>query len=160
MVWTTGRCGCCGQKKRFYRNTKYEEGQKTYLVSGYFQRLSFVMRCVFFVFFLLFFYSGFAQNYYLFIGTYTGTGSKGIYVYQFNAATGDAKWISNTDTAANPSYLALSPTGNYLYAVNETGGNQPGSVSAFAFDKKTGTLSFIHQQPRGGDHPGYLSIEK
>ncbi|MEO8860336.1 MAG: beta-propeller fold lactonase family protein, partial [Ginsengibacter sp.] len=50
-----------------------------------------------------------AQNYYMLVGTYTGTGSKGIYVYNFNAETGRAKWVSNTDSViTNPSYLTAS----------------------------------------------------
>ncbi len=35
--------------------------------------------------------SSFSQDYYLFIGTYTNGKSKGIYVYDFNAATGTGK---------------------------------------------------------------------
>ncbi|MBD0366210.1 MAG: lactonase family protein, partial [Flavisolibacter sp.] len=118
------------------------------------------MRSLFFFSFLLLFATSFSQDYYLFIGTYTGSGSKGIYVYRFNASTGKADWISNTDSAANPSYLAIASGGNFVYAVNETGGNQPGSVSAYSFNKTNGTLSLINQQPSGGDHPCYISIDK
>lgn len=112
--------------------------------------------------FLCIFFSatGFAQNNYLFIGTYTGTGSKGIYVYKFDAATGTAEPVSNTEGVENPSYLAFSPDGNYLYAVNETGGTKPGKVSAFAFDKRSGQLTFLNQQLTGGDHPCYVSVSK
>jgi 6-phosphogluconolactonase len=113
-------------------------------------------------FFMLLFISlpGFAQQYYLFTGTYTGQGSKGIYVYRFDAATGTAAWVSNTDTAANPSYLALAPDGRYLYAVNETGGDHPGTVSAYAFNRTSGSLTFLNQQPTGGDHPCYIATDK
>jgi 6-phosphogluconolactonase len=100
-----------------------------------------------------------AQNYYLLIGTYTQKGSKGIYVYRFNAATGQAEWVSNTDSARSPSFLAVSPDKNYVYTVNETGGN-PGMVSAYAFDRSTGKLSFINQQPTGGQGPCHLAISK
>ncbi len=101
-----------------------------------------------------------AQTYDLLIGTYTGTGSKGIYVYRFNAATGKASWVSNTDSVKNPSYLAVSKNEKYVYAVNETGGDSPGSVSSFAFDKVTGKLNFINSQLSGGDHPCYISESK
>lgn len=113
-------------------------------------------------FLLLLFLSlpGFAQDYFLFIGTYTGSGSKGIYVYRFNAATGTAQWVSNTDSSANPSYLAIAPDGKHLYAVNETGGEQPGHVSAYAFDRATGSLTFLNTQPTGGDHPCYISVAR
>src|SRR3954466_9413177 len=100
-----------------------------------------------------------AQNFYLLIGTYTQKGSKGIYVYRFNTATGKAEWVSNTDSAKSPSFLAISPAKDHIYAVNETGGN-PGMVSAYAFDKSKGKLTFINQQPTGGAGPCHLAISK
>ena len=102
--------------------------------------------------------SGFAQNFYLFVGTYTkGTASTGIYVYQFDAATGDAKLVSTISTD-NPSYLALAPGEKFLYAANETDGKE-GSVSAFSFDKTTGQLKFLDNQSSGGNSPCYVSVD-
>ncbi|HEY5391652.1 MAG TPA: lactonase family protein [Hanamia sp.] len=112
--------------------------------------------------FLLMFagYSSFAQQYYLFIGTYTNTTSKGIYVYNFNAQTGEAKWISNTDSCTNPSYLTISKNEKFVYSVNETNGANPGRVSAYTFDKSDGTLHFINTTASGGDDPCYISTTK
>ncbi|NCI46976.1 lactonase family protein [Sediminibacterium soli] len=101
-----------------------------------------------------------AQEYHLFVGTYTTGESKGIYVYKFNAANGRFSWVSSTDSCTNPSYLALSPDGNHLYAVNETNKQQPGRVSAFAFDKTTGKLSLLNQQLSGGDDPCFVTTDK
>ena len=101
-----------------------------------------------------------AQNFYLLIGTYTQKGSKGMYVYRFNTTTGKAEWISNTDSAANPSFVIIAPDNKHVYAVNETGGKTPGTISSYAFDKYTGKLSFINQQPTGGDAPCHLAITK
>ncbi len=98
-----------------------------------------------------------AQNYHLLIGTYTSTGSKGIYVYNFNVQTGNAKWVSNTDSVVNPSYITLSHNGKFVYAVNETNGSDPGKVSAFSFNNKKGTLKFLNTQLSGGDDPCYTS---
>ena len=105
-------------------------------------------------------YNGFSQSFYLFAGTYTSKGSKGIYVYQFDTKTGTASLVTNTDSVVNPSYLTASPDGRFIYTVNETGGDQPGYVSAFSFDKTTGSLTFINSQPSGGDHPCYITIDK
>jgi 6-phosphogluconolactonase len=105
---------------------------------------------------LLFSLSGFAQHYYLFIGTYTTGKSEGIYVYDFNAATGIADSVSVTKSA-NSSYLAIAPGGKYVYAVNE-GGN-PGHVSAFSFNKKTGHLQFINDQESGGADPCFIAVD-
>jgi 6-phosphogluconolactonase len=101
-----------------------------------------------------------AQEMFLFIGTYTNTGSKGIYVYKFNAQTGKAEWVSNTENIVNPSYLAIAPNGQYIYAVNETNGDRPGQVCSFGFDRATGKLNFINQQLSGGDDPCYVSVNK
>jgi 6-phosphogluconolactonase len=103
--------------------------------------------------------SGFAQKFYLFVGTYTnGNASKGIYVYQFDAATGDAKLVS-TAASASPSYLALAPGGKFLYAANESEKKDSSGVSAFAFDKRTGQLRFLDWQSSGGDGPCYVSVD-
>ena len=100
------------------------------------------------------------QKYFLFIGTYTGSGSKGIYVYTFDAATGKAEWVSNTEGIINPSYLAIAPGRSYLYACTETRTANAGGVSAFRFDREKGSLTFINKQSSGGDNPAYVSVHK
>ncbi|MBC6493074.1 lactonase family protein [Flavihumibacter stibioxidans] len=99
-----------------------------------------------------------AQQYFLFTGTYTTGTSEGIYVYKFDAATGK---ISPADTAKGvqqPSYLSLSADGNFLYAVNESGGKEPGQISAFSFDKASGRLTFLNKRPSFGDYPCYITV--
>lgn len=111
---------------------------------------------------VLFVSNSFSQSYYLFIGTYTGSGSKGIYVYKFNAATGKATWVSNTDSGSvvNPSFLTPSANGKNVYAVTETATPNAGSVSAFSFNKTNGQLTYINKQESGGDNPCYVSVTK
>ena len=85
----------------------------------------------------------------VYFGTYTGKGSDGIYVADFDPATGllgDPKLAAKT---VNPSFLALHPNRRYLYAVNEVGSfqNKPtGAVTAFAIDADTGLLRVINSQ--------------
>lgn len=102
----------------------------------------------------------YGQRSYLFIGTYTASGSKGIYVYRFNAKTGSLTLLSNTEGITNPSYLALAPDKKHLYACTDTRTQNPGTISAFSFDKKTGKLSFINKQTAGGANPVYLAVHK
>jgi len=99
-----------------------------------------------------------AQSFYMFVGTYTSKGSKGIYVYKFDASTGKAEWLSNTDSIVNPSYLAIAPDKKHIYAVTETATNNTGSISAFSFDRATGKLTFINKQPSGGANPCYVTV--
>jgi 6-phosphogluconolactonase len=121
------------------------------------------MRLTYLISLLLLSLTGFSQQYYLFVGCYTEGSfkngeSKGIYVYRFDAATGDLTSVSSIATD-NPSYLALSANGKFLYSVNETDGAKPGGVSAFSFDKTTGKLTFLDKQASGGDDPAYISVD-
>lgn len=109
--------------------------------------------------FLLISMTGFSQDYYLFIGTYTSGKSEGIYVYKFNSATGTVQPISIAKGVDNPTYLTVAPGGKNLYAVNENGGGKPGEVSAFSFDAASGQLHFINKQPSGGDGPCYVTVD-
>src|SRR5690606_4558282 len=116
------------------------------------------MRLLLCMIFLLSSIFSMGQSNYILVGTYTQTGSEGIYVYRFDENTGKATWVSNTKGVQNPSYIAVSKNGNYVYAVNETNGEKTPMVSAFGFDKKTGQLNFINQQPSGGDDPCYVAV--
>lgn len=102
-----------------------------------------------------------AQQHYLLIGTYTGGKSEGVYVYRFNSDDGSTAKISHIKTS-NPSFLAVSPDQQFVYAVQEDAGNngKGGSIAAFSFDKQTGMLHYINRQSTGGDHPCYVTVDK
>lgn len=93
----------------------------------------------------------------LIIGTYTNNNaSKGIYVYDFNAANGEAREISSAK-AGNPSYQAVDKKGNFIYSVNES---DEGKISAFKYNRSAGSLSLVNQQSNNGSAPCYVSIDK
>ncbi len=101
-----------------------------------------------------------AQGYYLFIGSYNFSNQKeGIYVYKFDTVTGRLKRTFSTHDVANPSYLTISPNGQYVYACTETQTKDAGGVSSFKFDSKDGTLSFINRQPSSGENPVYDVVD-
>ena len=101
-----------------------------------------------------------SQEYYLLVGTYDSPKSEGIHVYKFNSNDGSVKEISSIKTS-NPSFIAISPDQNFVYAVHENGkDNKGGEVAAFTFNNKTGQLTFINQQSTGGDHPCYVETDK
>jgi len=103
---------------------------------------------------LLSFFSVKAQEIYLLIGTYTTSGSDGIYVSKFNTQTGETKIISSVKTK-NPSYLAVAPNKTVVYAVNEI---DTGSITSFSFKKETGILTKMNSVPSGGANPCYISV--
>lgn len=118
---------------------------------------------VFILLFSIFSITGMTQTpylHYLITGTYTDGKSEGIYVFEFNSKDGSLREISHIKSS-NPSFLAVSPDEKYIYAVNENGNNDNGgAVSAFSFDKKTGTLTAINKQLSGGDAPCHIHTNK
>lgn len=100
------------------------------------------------------------QHFYLFTGTYTNNGSKGIYVYDFDASNGKVSLLSHTDSAENPSYLCVSADRKFLYAVNEVDTEKSGWVAAYRFDQASGQLTFLNRERSGGEHPCHVSITR
>jgi 6-phosphogluconolactonase len=97
------------------------------------------------------------------VGTYTGSGSGGIYRFELDPASGAFTDPVLAGESENPSFLALHPGGHVLYAVNEFGtfgGAATGAVSAFAIDGATGILTGLGQQASGGADPCYVSVDR
>lgn len=104
-------------------------------------------------------------KYLFYVGTYTedGTHSKGIYAYTYDASTGAIASLGVAAETTNPSFVAVSPDGRFLYAVNEVGnykGPNSGGVSAFAVDRATGKLTFLNEVPTRGADPCYITVDK
>ena len=100
------------------------------------------------------------------IGTYTEQLShvegraEGIHSCTFDdEGVGPSRLLTVT---RNPSFLALTPQGDRLYAVNETvefGGHPGGGVSAFARDPHTGDLSLLNARASLGQQPCHLAVD-
>src|SRR5450755_4814653 len=76
----------------------------------------------------------FAGESLVYFGTYNGAKSKGIYVSRFNSTTGKLGAPELAAEIANATFLAVTPGGNFLYAVSEVdqiGGKPTGAVAAF-----------------------------
>lgn len=103
------------------------------------------------------------KEHYLLIGTYTGGKSEGIYVYKFNSANAENSFIS-VAKSSNPSFLAVSPNQQFVYAVNENADSTrftvSGNIVAFSFNAANGTLTEINKQPSGGKHPCYVAVDR
>jgi 6-phosphogluconolactonase len=99
----------------------------------------------------------------VYVGTYTGKGSEGIYAYRFDPATGETKSIGLIAATDNPSFLAVDPKGRFLYAVNEldTFRKEPtGAISVFAIDRGSGKLKLLQQVSSLGAGPAHVSLDK
>jgi 6-phosphogluconolactonase len=98
----------------------------------------------------------------VYIGTYTGPQSKGIYLSTLDLATGKLSAPEVAAELTSPSFLAIHPSGKYVYAVGEIAdfqGKKAGAVSALAVDPHSGKLKLINQQPSGGAGPCHVSVD-
>ena len=96
----------------------------------------------------------------LFIGRYTegdaaSEPAPGITVADFDP---DSLTITTIGGVQLPeaSFLALSPSGDVLYAVREEGS---GRVAAFLVDGAEGTLTPLGEQPTNGSYPCHLTVD-
>ncbi|MGV8095164.1 MAG: lactonase family protein [Mangrovibacterium sp.] len=100
------------------------------------------------------------RQYLLYIGTYTDKDSEGIYCYRYNPENGDLVLKNVTQNKENPSFLAIHPSGKFLYAVSEVNDYQKmdsGSVTAFRITENGG-LEKVNQEATKGNHPCHIEI--
>src|SRR5580704_16151568 len=105
------------------------------------------------------------DQYIFYVGTYTADGSKskGIYAFRYDAGAAHITPLGLAAETTNPSWVALHPTGRFLYAVNEVGkykGPNSGGVSAFSVDHATGKLTFLNEVASRGADPCYIAVDK
>ena len=104
----------------------------------------------------------YATDYEVFVGTYNGPQSKGIYSFHFDPTTGKFTQPELAAATENASFLALDPHDHFLYAVNELEkyqGSASGAVSVFAIDPANAKLTFKQQIASLGADPAHLSLD-
>jgi 6-phosphogluconolactonase len=80
-----------------------------------------------------------------------------IHVFSIDSVTGALSQTSSiTSFGTSPSFMAVSPNGANLYAVDE---NEAGAVGAYAIDPATGALTFLNDVSSGGQSPAYVSVD-
>lgn len=102
--------------------------------------------------------------YWVYVGTYTGGDrSRGIYLMDLDVRSGELTELRLAAASPDPSFLAIHPNREFLYAVNESGeilGRRDGGVSAFAIDQARGTLTLMNQQLPAGSGPCHLVVDR
>ena len=94
----------------------------------------------------------------LFVGTYTDLGAEGIYTCRMNAATGAIECIDVQPGVENPTFLAIDPSGEHLYAVSEQMSGD-GEISAYAIDRH-GSLTLLNMEHTGGAGPCHVQVDR
>jgi 6-phosphogluconolactonase len=105
----------------------------------------------------------------MYVGTYTGPKSKGIYLFRLQTdGAGASPHVTVTPLGLaaetpNPSFLELDPARRLLFAVNELDefeGRPTGAVSAFSIDRAQGTLTLLNQRPSMGTGACHLVLDR
>ncbi|MDX1927348.1 MAG: lactonase family protein [Pirellulaceae bacterium] len=96
------------------------------------------------------------DKYRVYLGTYTGPESQGIYQCELDLKDGSLSPATLAGETSSPSFLAFHPNKKFLYAVNES----DAKISGFAIDSATGKLTFLNSQPSQGGAPCHLVVDK
>jgi 6-phosphogluconolactonase len=102
-------------------------------------------------------------QYYLAIGTYAPKDSPSIYLYSFDPQSAQLSYLSSFTGLENPSFLALNPQQNRLYAVSETmtfNGQPGGSVAAFSLNPTSAQLTLLNELPTYGGAPCHRTLSQ
>jgi 6-phosphogluconolactonase (cycloisomerase 2 family) len=86
---------------------------------------------------------------------------RGIHLFRIDRESGAMTPSGLVEMGTSPSCLALNAAGTRLYSANETdrvGDDRQGSVSAFAINRKDGTLQLLNTVRSGGAGPTYVSV--
>jgi putative 6-phosphogluconolactonase len=88
------------------------------------------------------------------VGTYTDTGSTGLYSFMFNQQTGEATLLDSL-SMTNPSYLTFAHRPHLLYVVSETNDNHA-AVCTVGLNETTGQMRLLNRQLTGGEDPCFV----
>lgn len=81
-----------------------------------------------------------------------------IRVYRLDPRSGAlTESVAPIDGGTNPSFLAVAPSKQFLYALRESDGNQ--GVAAYAIDPATGGLTFLNEVGSQGSGPAHVSTD-
>ena len=103
----------------------------------------------------------FAAKTIAYVGTYTDTTAKGVYALKWDAAAKTFISLGLQAEVASPSFVAVSPSHKFLYAMTEreTRRDGTGSVSSYAIDPANGALKLINRVPAHGNISGHLAVD-
>ncbi len=91
-------------------------------------------------------------------------GHEGLFVFRLDDADGALSAVQGPlEAEMNPTFLAVDPTHQHLFAaneLNEVDGELSGAVSAFRIDPQGGTLELVNRASSKGAGPAHLSTDR
>jgi 6-phosphogluconolactonase len=99
----------------------------------------------------------------LYVGTFAGRNSQGLYVFEFNRDSLSFKLLQTLPELVSPSFFTLHPAGRFLYAAcrnSMVNGQNWGSIWSLKIDTISGMLAPLNQRPSYGADPCYISTDQ
>ncbi len=91
---------------------------------------------------------------------FQGARGVGLGVYSFDEATLETQKLAETNDVDNPTFLSVTPDGSRIYANSEVFTWREGTVSAYGFDRASGTLGYLNKQPSLGSITAHNMITR
>jgi 6-phosphogluconolactonase len=97
----------------------------------------------------------------VFVSAFAAGEKGGIHAFQFDGTEGKLTPLHRTGDVQNPFFLAVSPDGKFLYAIDaeKFGGAEDEFVAAFAIEGRTGRLKKLNRQSARGTASCYLDVD-
>lgn len=96
------------------------------------------------------------KKYTAFVGTYTNTGSKGIYKFTLDENKAEIQNIECAAELGSPTYLAISKNNEYLYSVIKN--DNSGGIASYKIDKLNNKLKFLNSKLSTGKPPCHIIL--
>ncbi|ADV14362.1 lactonase family protein [Mesorhizobium sp. M7A.F.Ca.US.001.01.1.1] len=91
---------------------------------------------------------------------FQGARGVGLSVYSFDETTLETRKLAETNDVDNPTFLSVTPDGSRIYANSEVFTWREGTVSAYSFDRASGTLIYLNKQPSLGSIAAHNTITR
>ncbi|OBQ74402.1 lactonase family protein [Mesorhizobium erdmanii] len=91
---------------------------------------------------------------------FQGARGVGLGVYSFDEATLEIRKLAETNDVDNPTFLTVTPDGSRIYANSEVFAWREGTISAYRFDRGSGTLTYLNKQPSLGSITAHNTITR
>ena len=99
-----------------------------------------------------------SKTYKLLVATYTNSNQKdGLFVYEFNALTGDLTLKSKVAGEDNPSFITVTSDGKTVYMVNEV---KNATISAYNLNSESCELTFLNRLSTGGGGACHILLDE
>jgi len=99
------------------------------------------------------------NEWFIYLGTYTRGGEGGIQLLRFDPGQERLEYVGLAAECSDPSFIAIHPSGRFLYAVSEQGSPEGGYVLSYAVDRVSGLLTSLNEQHSGGKGPCHLTVD-